>query len=185
MVVCNAGLNMVPANRLLTGLTGRRVRVYKAGASPSPFRRVVHAVLDPISPSPATSPAAPNPAFGGSVKLTHLVVALGVAGVWAVLCANPLEFCVVLSSCAAAMLFVVTTCMNSIATKFDGVNTKIDASNAELRTAIAASNADVRTAIDAVGTSVANLRTDVATLQGKTEVLCDTTGKVLEAALRK
>ena len=44
MVVCNAGLNMVPANRLLTGLTGRRVRVYKAGASPSPFRRVGEAL---------------------------------------------------------------------------------------------------------------------------------------------
>ena len=44
MAVCNAGLNMVPANRLLMGLTGRRVRVYKAGASPSPFRRVGEAL---------------------------------------------------------------------------------------------------------------------------------------------
>ncbi|PSC72044.1 PIN domain [Micractinium conductrix] len=223
MAVCNAGLNMVPANRLLMGLTGRRVRVYKAGASPSPFRRVVHAVLAPISPSPATSPAAPNLAFGASVKLgtgprrAHLVVALGVAGVWAVLCANPLDVFLVLSSCAAAVLFAVNIIMYILAKEasiMDAITTSgkelssklnastaelrtainasnaelraaINASNADMRTAINASNADMRAAIDAVGTSVANLRTDVAKLQGKTEVLCDTTGKVLEAALRK
>ena len=132
-----------------------------------PLERRLVSAAPPPPPAPTRSrhPPVHHPHAGTGPRRAHLVVALGVAGVWAVLCANPLEFCVVLSSCAAAMLFVVTTCMNSIATKFDGVNTKIDASNAELRTAIAASNADVRTAIDAVGTSVANLRTDVATLQ--------------------
>ena len=96
------------------------------------------------------------------------MVALGVAGVWAVLCANPLDVFLVLSSCAAAVLFAVNiimyilakeaSIMDAITTSGKELSSKLNASTAELRTAINASNAELRAAINA---SNADMRTAI------------------------